>query len=57
MSEDEATGLLLSHLDGEPLAEPRCIPFVPGQRRRFWVKNCVALGLANIYMARSHLVG
>ncbi|MDR7269955.1 tryptophan halogenase [Pelomonas saccharophila] len=46
MSEDEATALLMSKLDGEPLAEPRCIPFVPGQRKRFWIKNCVALGLA-----------
>lgn len=46
MSEDEATGILMGSLDGEPLAEPRAIPFVPGQRKRFWIKNCVALGLA-----------
>ncbi|MBV8604351.1 MAG: tryptophan 7-halogenase [Pelomonas sp.] len=46
MSEDEATAVLLGGLDGEPLAEPRCIPFVPGQRKRFWIGNCVALGLA-----------
>ena len=47
MSEDEATSILMSHLDGKPLAEPRCIPFVPGRRRKTWVKNCVAVGLSS----------
>ncbi|MEI8298422.1 MAG: tryptophan halogenase family protein [Pseudomonadota bacterium] len=47
MSEDEATSILLKNLDGEPLAEPRTIPFVPGRRRKTWVKNCVAIGLSS----------
>jgi tryptophan halogenase len=47
MGEDEATATLLRHLDGAPLAEPRCIPFVPGRRRRTWVNNCVAVGLSS----------
>lgn len=47
ISEDEATATLMSHLEGEALAAPRCIPFVPGRRRDTWVKNCVAVGLSS----------
>ena len=46
MSEDEATAALLADLPGEPVAEPRRIPFRSGRRARAWVGNCVALGLA-----------
>ena len=47
MSQDEATSILMSNLDGKPLAEPRYIPFVPGRRRETWRKNCVAVGLSS----------
>jgi tryptophan halogenase len=47
MSEDEATSILMGNLDAEPLADPRCISFVPGRRREAWVKNCVAVGLSS----------
>ena len=45
-TEERATELLMSNLDGKALASPRHLRFVTGHRKKFWVKNCVAIGLS-----------
>lgn len=50
ISDDEATATLLRAVEGEPITEPRLIPFVTGVRRKPWLKNCLALGLAQGFL-------
>ncbi len=50
MGEDEAAGVLLSNLDGKPLADPRLIKFQTGVRAEIWRNNVYAIGLSSGFL-------
>jgi tryptophan halogenase len=50
VSEDEASSQLLEWVGGTALASPKVLRFKAGRRRKSWVKNCLALGLASGFL-------
>jgi tryptophan 7-halogenase len=50
MSDDEAEQILVSNLEGDPLASPRRIQFKTGRREKSWSHNVIALGLSSGFL-------
>lgn len=44
---EEARDDLLNAIEGRTLIEPRLIKFTTGQRKTYWHKNCVSIGLSS----------
>jgi tryptophan halogenase len=50
ISEDAATATLMANLDGPALRDPWIVRFTAGRRKRFFEKNCVAIGLSSGFL-------
>ncbi len=50
ITDSDAQDILINHLETKALAAPRQLRFTTGHRKKFWNKNCVAIGLAAGFM-------
>jgi tryptophan halogenase len=50
ISDEQAVLALRAQLEGEALSEPNFVKFRAGHVRRFWVGNCVAVGLSGGFL-------
>jgi tryptophan halogenase len=50
ISDQAAADALVAAVEGEPMAPPRLLKFRAGRRRRSWVRNVVAIGLASGFL-------
>ena len=50
LDDDSARQILMNNIEGEALMQPRPIKFKPGQRRKTWAGNCVAIGLSSGFL-------
>lgn len=50
ISDAQAIETLIANTEGKKLTSPRVIKFKAGMRKNFFVKNCVALGLASGFL-------
>lgn len=46
----QAQDELLSSIEGKALADPLKLQFATGRRKRFWNKNCIAIGLSSGFL-------
>ncbi len=46
-SDDEALSVLQSQVTEKAVADPRLIRFTTGQRKQYWHRNCIAIGLSS----------
>jgi tryptophan halogenase len=49
-ADEAARAALIDAVEGEPIAEPRVLKFRAGRRKRSWVGNCIAVGLASGFL-------
>jgi tryptophan halogenase len=50
ISDEQALSALRAQLEGPALGEPNLVKFRAGHVRRFWVGNCVAIGLSSGFL-------